>query len=239
MKRVLDLSPHRLAAIMKHDPELPEQVPELNKPLEWFQQIEHDLMPRLLQSLADISSCKEIATEEALCCYRMVDYYERPACTLAPRCGEHRDFGTMTLVFGDGPGLEAEIDGKWHKLPSGDGSAVLLFGWCTQIRSNDRVKAALHRVRNSDKDKAIVPARTAAVFFVAPQQEASLEPQVLPDETPKYCYKTAGDLKGIMARKWRWREGTLSSADAAREAAEIEQFPTQDSIVNHLVRKTS
>ena len=39
-----------------------------------------------------------------------------------------------------------------------------------------------------------------------------------------------------MARKWRWREGTLSDDEAAKESAEVGKFPTEDSVVEHLVR---
>ena len=68
-----------------------------------------------------------------------------------PRCGAHRDFGTFTLIFPDGTsGLEVLLDEDkeiWRPVDlSAADSAVLLFGWCANIRSNGRVPAALHRV---------------------------------------------------------------------------------------------
>ena len=84
----------------------------------------------------------------------MVDYPARPAGTYrlseshGPRCGAHRDFGTLTLIFPDEvPGLEVNVSGTWRQVEvTSPGAAVLLFGWCTAIRSNDRVPATLHRV---------------------------------------------------------------------------------------------
>ena len=39
---------------------------------------------------------------------------------------------------------------------------------------------------------------------------------------------TAGDLKGIAGRKWRYREGTLAEEkDRRDEEKEAEEFPTQ------------
>jgi isopenicillin N synthase-like dioxygenase len=51
---------------------------------------------------------------------RLVDYF--PCATPSgPRCGEHRDYGTYTIVFQDSTagGLEFETeDGKWIKVPA-------------------------------------------------------------------------------------------------------------------------
>ena len=47
--------------------------------------------------------------------------------------------------------LDEESGGAWRPVsvpPAG--SAVLLFGWCANVRSNDRVPAALHRVVDAD-----------------------------------------------------------------------------------------
>jgi isopenicillin N synthase-like dioxygenase len=50
---------------------------------------------------------------------RLIDYFPcaEPS---GPRCGEHRDYGTYTIVFQDGAvgGLEFDIDGKWVQVPA-------------------------------------------------------------------------------------------------------------------------
>jgi isopenicillin N synthase-like dioxygenase len=68
--------------------------------------------------------------------YRMVDcYYEHNDLVVAaPRCGEHRDFGSFTLIQSTHRGLQVNMDDKWHDVPLvPEGSAILIFGWCTQI----------------------------------------------------------------------------------------------------------
>lgn len=128
-------------------------------------------------------------------------------------------------------------DDIWHPVELGKTSAVLLFGWCANIRSNDRVPAALHRVSDSSAAAiGVVPRRTSAVFFLAPKADAVLEPvTAAKEEQPVYGTLTAGELKELVGRKWRYREGTLPSAeeeDAERE--EAKSFSSQDSIIAHI-----
>ncbi len=68
--------------------------------------------------------------------YRMVDY--DPSVNehemIALCCGEHRDFGSLTVIKATCPGIQIFQDNEWRELPSiPPGSALLLFGWCTQI----------------------------------------------------------------------------------------------------------
>ena len=124
---------------------------------------------------------------------------------LPPRCRAHRDFGSFTLVFCEQPGLQVQLgsgaggtaseEGSWRDVrPSGPGSALLLFGWCTQVRSNGRLHAALHRVVDGppcavlDERSARRSARrTSAVFFISPtDMQAPLEPVVLPGEPRQF-----------------------------------------------------
>ena len=84
------------------------------------------------------------------------------------------------------------------------GSAVLLFGWCAQIASNDRIKATRHRVVQK------VQRRNSAVLFVAPDPEMDLTPAVEGDEEAHYGTIKVGELKARMRNAWQFREGTLS-----------------------------
>lgn len=112
--------------------------------------------------------------------YRMVDYYERPVNQAPPRCGEHRDFGTLTVIFAEQKGLEVCVDGKWRPLQvAARGSAHVVFGWCTEIRSNGRISACLHRVADDNIGSSAVdgggnvPRRLAAVLFIAPKYSST------------------------------------------------------------------
>ena len=191
--------------------------------------------------------------------YRMVDYYARGGEWVGeeeegvpPRCGEHRDYGTMTLIFQDETGgLEVFVEGEegeegeWVPVPGGE--TVLLFGWCTKVRSNDRMNAALHRVVNpkgrergqeevKEEKEEEVPRRMAAILFIAPLPEARVVPVVEKGEGGERYegLEKAGDLKGIMARKWEMREGTIEKRKVLKELDEQKLFKTQDDIVRHV-----
>ena len=110
----------------------------------------------------------------------------------------------------------------------------MVFGWCTQIRSNGRIPAVLHRVTD-----ATVESRVSAVLFCAPKlPETPLEPVVRKGEDRKYVSGIlAGQLRGSMARKWQMREGTIQPEDLIKEEAEIlaTQMRTQDDVVQQTV----
>ena len=91
------------------------------------------LAPKLLLALAKASGSDGVL-DDVHFNYRMVDYYERAANQKPPRCGEHRDFGTLTVIFAEQKGLEVFIDGEWRPLEVAErGSAHVVFGWCTEI----------------------------------------------------------------------------------------------------------
>lgn len=131
------------------------------------------------------------------------------------------------------------VDEQWVDLEVPEaGSAILLFGWCTQIRSNGRIPAVLHRV--TDDASAFIPRRVAAVLFCAPKQpDTPLEPVVRAGEEPKYISGiVAGQLRGSMARKWQMREGTIKPEDLIVEEAELlatPQMRTQDDVVQKTI----
>ena len=138
----------------------------------------------------------------------------------APRCGDHRDFGSWTLVFPSEAGFQVYMNDEWMDLPHvEEGCALLLFGWCTQIRSNGRIPAVLHRVTDAEG----VARRTSAVLFCAPKKEDTpLEPVLAEGEERVYVSGIkAGNLRGNMRRKWKKREGTLTEEEKVLEEKEI------------------
>lgn len=242
MKRVLDLSPERLAKIESVDPEVVKlaRAGSLGDTLEFWETLTEDLVPQLVNAVVTATGSPDVSSDAATN-YRMVDYYARPASSTPPRCGAHRDFGSFTLVFTGGPGLEVHTDGAWCPVGSAPpGSALLLLGWCTQIRSNGRIPAALHRVVDCPPGQdGMVPRRTSAVLFVAPKDVGTpLEPIVRAGEQRKYISGIkVGMLRGNMGRKWRHREGTLSAEDRVLEEREIlaSSMKTQDDVVERTV----
>ena len=74
---------------------------------------------------------------------------------------------------------------------------------------------------------------------MAPAPSACITPAVQPGETALFNnLNRADDLKGIMARKWEMREGTIPDEHVEAELEEQKRFKTQDAIVAHVVQKT-
>jgi isopenicillin N synthase-like dioxygenase len=249
MKRVLDLSPERIDAIKTADPTIGQEIgEELDTALDFWQNCAQHVTPKLIEALVSAIGSPDVATD-AHCNYRCVDYYSRTVDIFdkdsTPRCGEHRDFGTFTLIFADKPGLEIYHDNNWVAVPvQAPGTAIMVFGWCTEIRSNGRVTAVKHRVVDPKPDAhGVTPRRTTAVLFVAPKNvNTPLEPVVLYGETRQYISGVkVGQLRNDMARKWRYREGTLSPEDKMLEEEEIraKNLFTQDDVVQRNVAAIS
>lgn len=149
------------------------------------------------------------------------------------RCGAHRNYGTFTLVFQDSAGgLEylSPSSNKWLPVPA-TVDAALLFGCCSKILSNGRVAAPVHRVRATPG----APCRNPAVFFVAPDADASLQPTLAPGEECAFDARaveglTVSTSKKVIAPSWRRREGTLQPWEAKYAG------PSQEEVVEAFLR---
>jgi isopenicillin N synthase-like dioxygenase len=84
----------------------------------------------------------------------------------------HTDAGAITvLVQDEQPGLETFRDGRWHLVRPRDDAFVVNIGDIVQVWSNDRYRAALHRVIvNSEKE------RFSAPFFFNPSYDTDYAP---------------------------------------------------------------
>ena len=142
---------------------------------------------------------------------RLIDYFrcEEPT---GPRCGEHRDYGTFTVVFQDRAvgGLEFEVEDKWIQVPASV-DAVVSWGWCGAILSNDAIKAAKHRVMRT---WPAVQRRTSVALFVAPDLDVLLKPMGGLDRGNAGWRKdimdgsmSVGAFKHVIAKRRRRREG--------------------------------
>ena len=113
-------------------------------------------------------------------------------------CQPHRDFGLLTLIQQNGVGgLQVEQEGKLVDIPVS--SSLLLAGWCLHLLSTGKIPAPLHQVSSPPGR------RLSCVTFLAPGKEVVLGG----GETPLYRTIRTGDLKIMMAKRWRYREGTL------------------------------
>lgn len=85
------------------------------------------------------------------------------------RCGEHCDFGTLTIVHqetGEG-GLEIYSGGRWLKIPARGDAFVVNIGDLMARWTNDRWVSTRHRVALPKKDEA-GRGRLSLIYFNQP-----------------------------------------------------------------------
>lgn len=84
----------------------------------------------------------------------------------------HTDAGALTLLFQDDcPGLEVYRHGSWKLVEPGREAVVVNLGDIVQVWSNDRYRAALHRVRASTARD-----RYSAPYFFNPAYSSTYAP---------------------------------------------------------------
>jgi isopenicillin N synthase-like dioxygenase len=105
--------------------------------------------------------------------------------------GYHTDPGTITLLLQDDTGgLQAEsLDHGWIDVPPTPGTVVVNLGDCMQAWTNDRYRAAVHRVVPMTRRR-----RFSIPYFSNPSRESIVEPVAeLCEGEPRY-------------RPFAWRE---------------------------------
>lgn len=111
--------------------------------------------------------------------------------TDAPGLGvhHHSDAGVLTLLWQSGvPGLQVYREGYWHGIEPIADAFVVNIGDMTQVWSNDRYRAPLHRVIAMESvDRYSFP------FFYNPAYRATIEP--LSGEVPHYRPINWGDFR--------------------------------------------
>jgi isopenicillin N synthase-like dioxygenase len=135
----------------------------------------------------------------------------------------HTDSGALTLLLQDEvPGLEVHRERRWYGVEPRADALVVNIGDIVQVWSNDRYRAALHRVRAS-RDRP----RYSAPFFFNPAYETRYAP--LPT--------TCDAARPARYRPIRWGEfRALRAAGDYRDCGEevqidhyrIEEAPARD-----------
>ena len=219
-KVTIDLSVARLARIREVDPELVKMLGEdFDNVLTFYTSVENNILPLLMKATSGIAGVDLAPLHRTMNNnLRLIDYFAASSAPEGdgpgPRCGEHRDYGTFTVVFQDGSvgGLEFEIDGKWIPVP-GNIDAVASWGWCGAILSNDCIHAAKHRVVRTEP---AMSRRTTAVVFAAPDLKVTLSPlegTVKSGSQGGFAPRiiegrvSVEEFKEMMGKKWRTREG--------------------------------
>jgi isopenicillin N synthase-like dioxygenase len=112
--------------------------------------------------------------------------------------GDHTDPGVITLLLQDETGgLQTQTrDGRWIDVPPTPGTIVVNLADSVQVWTNDRYRAAVHRVvPMTDRDRYSIP------YFYNPAVEAVIEPIAeLCSDGPRY-------------RPYTWREFIIARMD--------------------------
>ncbi|PLB53359.1 Clavaminate synthase-like protein [Aspergillus steynii IBT 23096] len=106
-----------------------------------------------------------------------------------PRLSEHTDWGSITFVFTETPGLEMrDPEDQWTAVPTIPGGVVVNIADSMSLRTNKKLKSAFHRIRwdtvGVDKE------RLSIAYFVHPNNDAVLS-DVTTDADPKEAKETA------------------------------------------------
>lgn len=130
---------------------------------------------------------------EPLSVFRMIRYPGLPDEKGRVVCGEHTDYGIVTLLYQDTVGgLQVRsAQGEWIAAPPVDGSFVVNIGDMMAMWSNGRYKSTPHRVLNPGVARISMP------FFTEPNPDTIIE--CLP-----HCHSEANPARypAVMASDW-------------------------------------
>lgn len=120
------------------------------------------------------------------------------------RASAHTDYGTMTILRSDGPGLQVSKDKSpptWCDVPHVEGGFVINLGDLMRRWTNDKWLSTLHRVvitsgeiSNNGNDQEITKRRQSLAFFHNLNKDALVEVLLNSDEVPKHEPIIAGDF---------------------------------------------
>ncbi|XP_033632381.1 2-oxoglutarate-dependent dioxygenase htyE-like [Asterias rubens] len=92
------------------------------------------------------------------------------------RCGEHTDYGAITLLFQQRPGLEVcKSDGSYFRVPLVEGGILVNVGDLMQRWTSDLYIATKHRVLLDDSAEERGKSRQSVVFFGYPSIDTTIE----------------------------------------------------------------
>ena len=114
------------------------------------------------------------------------------------RAGAHSDYGSLTIVLPDGPGLQVHNKaGQWVDVPLVPDSFVVNIADLMMQWTNDTWVSTLHRVANPPfDDRQRNTRRQSLVFFHQPNYDAMVEclaTCLAPGERPRYAPISSGD----------------------------------------------
>ncbi|XP_013409674.1 UPF0676 protein C1494.01-like [Lingula anatina] len=102
------------------------------------------------------------------------------------RCGEHTDYGSITLLFQDDiGGLEVQtVAGEYKPATPIPDTIVVILADMMPRWTSDRLKATLHRVVPSHRNNR----RRSLIYFTDPDRSTIVKPLDGSDTYPPICY---------------------------------------------------
>lgn len=108
------------------------------------------------------------------------------------RCGQHADYGTITLLFQDDMGgLEVLSKGEWIPATPMADTVLVNLGEMMQFWTSDRYTATVHRVRVPEEEIRRKLPRKSLAFFIQPDDDVVVAPL---DGSSKYPPITSTEL---------------------------------------------
>lgn len=232
LKEVLDIG---LSRINGSDPhlgpnQLPSSLPAFAGSIQALGEDVSTVAFRVIELLADglgAPGALAAAFTDALRVQRLTRYpaysdvWPRRADASEISCGAHSDYGGLTILHADAPGLavlKPNVNGtrhdsgtfftdisvrhcdEWIDVPPVAGSLIVMFGEALQVLTNGRIPSTRHRV---DVDGGA--ARQSLTFFYDPNPDFMLEP------LPAFCHME----EAIYAPRMAGHKGVLLTATAA------------------------
>lgn len=142
-------------------------------------------------------------------------------------CGQHTDYGMLTLLYQDAYGLQMreELSGQWLWVPPPPAKHALTvnLGDCMRIFTNGRYESTLHRVVNCAGDD-----RYTMAYFMDPNFTATVKPVdglVSADAGHRFEPLQAGQMK-LAKYEATWGEDLKieHSMDRTQQMRLFEQF---------------
>jgi isopenicillin N synthase-like dioxygenase len=81
------------------------------------------------------------------------------------RLNAHKDFGLLTILFFEEPGLEVKYQNDWKAVPPQEGCVVVNLGNALELMTGKQCCSALHRVTNATDN------RISMVYFIQPNYQ--------------------------------------------------------------------
>ncbi len=199
-------------------PERPEEFREtLAEYAQAGERLAHTLMELFARALELEPGYFRDKVEKCMTYLRVLDY---PALPDVPqpnqyRIGPHSDYGTLTLVTADGPGLQVKTrSGVWEEVPYVPGGIQVNIGDMMEQWTNDRWVSTQHRVLAPDDPAERRVRRQAIAFFLTANYDTVIAPVascVDGDHPARYAPVPAGEeLLAKLLRQYERGESAAS-----------------------------